>query len=159
MKLNPDCIRDILLYVEESTDLANMLSVDSGEVPDQLVDYTSAEIMYHIKQAELSGLIYVASWYMDGSCLIRYLLPSGHQFLANIREDTTWNKTKEIAQKVGSNSLDAIKQIASSVVVDSGCSSGFIITSIHIVSSAIPGSLAEPAMLKLFKQGILSPSS
>ena len=72
--------------------------------------------MYHVKQCELSNLLYVNSWYLDGSCLVKYLTPEGHQFLSNIREDNNWNKTKEIAASVGSNALDVIKDIASGVV-------------------------------------------
>lgn len=116
MKLNPDCVRDVLLYVENNTDLRHFVTISPMQVPDELNEYSIDEVMYHIKQAELSALISVSSWYVDGGCLIMYLLPEGHQFLANIREDTNWSKTKDIAKSVGSNSLDAIKQIATGVI-------------------------------------------
>ncbi|MRM90780.1 DUF2513 domain-containing protein [Faecalicatena contorta] len=116
MKLNPDCVRDVLLYVENNTDLKHFASISPLQMPDELSKYPADEVMYHIKQAELSALLDVPSWYLDGGCLIKYLLPEGHQFLANIREDTNWSKTKDIAKSVGSNSLDAIKQIAASVI-------------------------------------------
>lgn len=116
MKLNPDCVRDVLLYVENNTDLKHFASISPSQIPDELSNYPADEVMYHIKQAELSALIDVPSWYLDGGCLIKYLLPEGHQFLANIREDNNWNKTKDIAKSVGSNSLDAIKQIATGVI-------------------------------------------
>lgn len=116
MKLNPDCIRDILLYVESNTDLKHFLSISPKKFPEELSQYTDSEIMHHIKQAELSGLLIAPSWYLDGGCMIKYLLPEGRQFIANIREDTNWNKTKEIAKSVGSNSLDVLKQIASDVI-------------------------------------------
>lgn len=116
MKLNPDCIRDILIYVEQNTDLRHMLSLSETDIPDELNSYSGDEIMYHIKQAELSNLLLVPSWYLDGGCAIRYLLPDGHQFLSNIREDSNWNKTKDIAKSVGSNSLDTMKQIAAGVI-------------------------------------------
>ena len=41
---------------------------------------------------------------------------TGHQFLADIRSESTWNKTKSIAKNVGSESLHALKDIAVSVV-------------------------------------------
>nr|WP_242851552.1 DUF2513 domain-containing protein [Clostridium sp. DMHC 10] len=56
------------------------------------------------------------SWFLGGNCLIHDLSPYGHEFLANIRSDTNWSKTKEIASKVGSFSLDALSKIAVSVV-------------------------------------------
>lgn len=116
MKLNPDCVRDILLYVEDNTDLTHFVSISPLQIPDELNQYSADEVMYHIKQAELSSLLIVNSWYYNGECLISYLLPEGHQFLANIREDANWSKTKDIAKSVGSNSLDAIKQIATGVI-------------------------------------------
>lgn len=116
MKFNPDCIRDILLYTESNTDLKHFVSISPLQMPDELSKYSADEVMYHIKQAELSTLLDVSSWYLDGGCLIKYLLPDGHQLLANIREDNNWNKTKEIAKSVGSNSLDSLKQIATGVI-------------------------------------------
>ena len=40
----------------------------------------------------------------------------GHQFLANIRQDTNWNKVKTVAETVGSKSLDVLSNIASDVI-------------------------------------------
>lgn len=116
MKLNPDCIRDILLLVESETSLSDFLDIEPYNLHKSLSHYQPDEVMYHVKQCELSNLLYVNSWYLDGSCLVKYLTPEGHQFLSNIREDNNWNKTKEIAASVGSNALDVIKDIASGVV-------------------------------------------
>lgn len=116
MKLNPDCIRTILIFVEEHSDLKHFVTISPSELPNEFASYSPDEVMYHIKQAELSKFLDVPSWYLDGGCLIHYLLPDGHQFLANIREDNNWNKTKEIAKSTGSNSLDALKQIATSII-------------------------------------------
>lgn len=117
MKLNPDCIRDILLLVEHKTSLSNFLDIEPRKLPESLSNYQPDEVMYHIKQCELSGFLFVNSWYLDGSCLIKYLTPDGHKFLSDIREDSNWNKTKECAKKIGSDSLDALKQIASSIII------------------------------------------
>ncbi len=116
MKLNPDCIRDILLCVENGTSLKAPLSINYCNVPDVLSDYSFDEISYHAKQAELSGLISVMSWYYDGGFAIKYLLPAGHEFLSNIRNDSNWVKVKEISQKIGSSSLDVLKSIAANVI-------------------------------------------
>lgn len=116
MKLNPDCIRDILLLVEQNTSLEDSLDIESCNLPSALSVYSPAEVMYHIKQCELSELLFIGSWYFGGDCSIRYLSPEGHKFLENIRKDNNWNKTKEIAATVGSNALDVIKDISSGVV-------------------------------------------
>lgn len=116
MKLNPDCIRDILLTVEDNTSFGEFLEFEDSSNYKYLSSYTNDEVLYHIKQCELSGLLTKVSWFLGGSCLIHDLSPYGHEFLANIRSNTNWNKTKEITKKVGTTSLNAIIQIASNVI-------------------------------------------
>lgn len=116
MRLNPDCIRDILLLIEESCDGKNYFACPE-ELPESITQkYSLREIYYHVKQCELSGLLRDVQWFISGNCFIKDLSPAGHQFLADIRSDTNWNRTKEVAQKVGSTSLGAISKIASDVV-------------------------------------------
>ncbi|EJO5347306.1 DUF2513 domain-containing protein [Clostridium botulinum] len=116
MRLNPDCIRDILLTVEESTDFnSTMCYPDDYEL---LSKYSNNEVLYHIKQCELSELVTKVSWFIDSACNIHDLSPEGHKFLADIRSDTTWNKTKEISKKVGSSSISALKEIATGVITE-----------------------------------------
>lgn len=40
----------------------------------------------------------------------------GHEFLADIKSDTNWDKTKDIAKKVGSFSLNTLKDISVEVI-------------------------------------------
>ena len=116
MKLNPECIRDILLLVEDITSLGTFLRIESENIPETLNKYNFDEITYHIKQCELSGLFSKVDWFLSGSCMIHYLSPAGHQFLSDIRSDNAWNKTKQIAGNIGANSIDTIKQIATGVI-------------------------------------------
>ncbi|WP_017211824.1 DUF2513 domain-containing protein [Clostridium beijerinckii] len=133
MKLNPDCIRDILLTVEEITspssqfvfkgsdDTNDFLLDDESEdepeiIYEKLKSYTDEEILYHINQCELSGFFTEVNWCTGYLCFIEDLSPLGHQFLADIRSDTNWNKTKSIAKSVGSTSLSAIKDIAAKII-------------------------------------------
>lgn len=116
MRLNPDCIRDILLAVEENTSYSTAMEFSTYTQFDELKQYSTEEILYHIKQCELSGLLTRVDWFMGGGCLIHDLSPKGHEFLANIRSDNVWNKTKETAKSIGSFSLTALTQIAVSVV-------------------------------------------
>ncbi|MTW37801.1 DUF2513 domain-containing protein, partial [Streptococcus pneumoniae] len=53
---------------------------------------------------------------LDLSAIIIDLSPEAHEFLANIRQDTKWNKTKSIASKVGSFSLNVLKDISIEVI-------------------------------------------
>ncbi|WP_160688381.1 DUF2513 domain-containing protein [Clostridium sp. C2-6-12] len=135
MKLNPDCIRDILLTVEDTTSPSSVMAYRPSEnIYESLLDdeasitpkiehkrlkpYTDEEIQYHINQCELSGFFTEISWFCGNSCFIQDLSPLGHQFLADIRTDTNWNKTKDIAKKVGSSSLSTLKDISAQVIAE-----------------------------------------
>ena len=118
MKLNPDCIRDILLTVEEFTDFTRHLHYRMNEnTYPKLSNYSHEEIIYHVRQCSLSNLITKVSYYDAGeSIAIQDLSPLGHNFLADIRSDNIWEHTKTIAAKVGSVSLDALIQISTGVL-------------------------------------------
>lgn len=119
MKLNPDCIRDILLTVENTTDLHNWL--DYPKEADQcplLTFYKEEEVKYHINQCLLSGLLIGDISDLSFSFIIRDLSPKGHSFLADIRADTTWNKVKQAGKSLGIYSLDSLMKIASEVVAN-----------------------------------------
>ena len=114
MKLNPDCVRDILLTVEETSSFNRYTcySVDDMNF-DRLRKYSHEEIIYHIKQCNESHLISGVQSYDCGDEInIQDLTPSGHQFLANIRSETNWQKTKEIANKSGSVALNILETIS-----------------------------------------------
>lgn len=118
MKLNPDCIRDILIAIESmyynSTLSLSKLSTD-------LPQYTPEELNYHCIHLLDAGLINA-----DSVCIPKSVLPqigriydltfSGHQFLANIRSDNVWNGVKAVGSKIGACSLEAFTQIASNVI-------------------------------------------
>lgn len=117
MKLNNDCIRDILVSVE---------SLDFGEswiitdLSEKLPDYTEDQLEYHCIQLVNAGFLEASVYTPLGSPTyirqINDLTYQGHQFLADIRSEDTWNKTKSIAKSVGSESLHAIKDIAAGIV-------------------------------------------
>jgi hypothetical protein len=113
MRLNPDCIRDILLAAEEEIGFRKEMRYPG---PESLNKYSTDEVFYHINQCELSGLVVSVRRTLDPTYYIKDLSPKGHEFLANIRSDTVWNKTKENAKKVGSFSLDTLTKIAVNVI-------------------------------------------
>ena len=118
MKLNMDCIRDILIAVE-SMDYGDVYTV--SKLHDDISNYSEHELEYHCRQLIDAGFLDALAINVMGSpfpqvARIKDLTFSGHQFLADIRSDTTWNKTKDIAKSVGVESLHAIKDIAVGVV-------------------------------------------
>ncbi len=118
MKLNPDCIRDILISIESmeynSTYTISKLNTD-------LPQYSMEELNYHCLHLIDAGFITADSIDIAKSVLpqvgrIYDLTFSGHQFLANIRSDNVWTSVKDIGGKVGAYSLEAITQIASNII-------------------------------------------
>lgn len=116
MKLNPDCIRDILFVVENNATYSNDVSEETifKELGSK---YPREEILYHVRQCEHSGLFLQVVHYFGGFS-IQDLSPYGHQFINDIRQDNNWSKTKEIAKSVGSFSLDVLKDISSQVITN-----------------------------------------
>lgn len=93
MKLNPNCIRDILIAVEKHSDFHHKTEYKKEAPFDSLSAYSHEEIIYHIKQCEDSGLICDVHYYSGGIHTdIQDLSPKGHEFLANIRNDSVWKK-------------------------------------------------------------------
>lgn len=120
MKLNPDCIRDILLAVEESTDSTQDFHYIRDEhCHDQLRKYDHNEIYYHLKQCHMSGF-FTSFLPCDGGdiVIIRDLTPAGHAFLANIRNNTFWDKVKDIGNKIGTPALGSLLQIAENLATE-----------------------------------------
>lgn len=118
LKLNPDCIRDILITVE-SMEYNTVYTLTT--LCQNLSSYSKEELNYHCIQLIDAGLLNAKTINFLGQISpelwrIFDLTYSGHQFLADIRSDTTWNKTKQIAKSIGSESLHAIKDIAIGVV-------------------------------------------
>ena len=115
MHLSPDCMRDILLFVE-STPFRQKVAI---ETLYENLPYTQDEITYAcIKMIEADFIS--GNWNVpDGEITVYFISDirySGHQFLADIRSDNVWNNVKEIGKKVGSNSVSSIAQIASGVI-------------------------------------------
>ena len=115
MRLNPDCIRDILLFIESTTD-SNIRYVNFETILNALSQYDEDTIHYHILQIKNSELILELHFSGRNPFLIGDLSPKGHEFLENIRSDSNWNKTKEIAGNIGSFSINNLSQIAIGVV-------------------------------------------
>jgi len=113
MKLNPDCIRDILLTVEQIPDVHHHWDFDKETIPQLFPDYTFDEVIYHLRQCELHGFFINPSHSMGYEYYsVNDLSPAGHEFLANIRNDTFFNKVKSICKELGLNSLSDINHVA-----------------------------------------------
>lgn len=116
MRLDPDCIRDILLVVEDETTATHRTAYPSEKFDALDKKYSPDVVLYHVIQCVEYGYFRDAEELGSMGIVIPDLSPAGHEFLANIRKDTVWNGVKGVAEKVGATSLTALTQIASNVI-------------------------------------------
>ncbi len=116
MKLSPDCIRDILIIMEEQPFKKQM---DFDDLVPLLSSYSSDDIEYTCLKLKEAGFIHaITASDFTGETVVTLLdiTYTGHQFLNDIRSDTVWSNVKEVSKKVGSQSVSAISQIASGII-------------------------------------------
>ncbi len=119
MKLSHDCIRDLMLYLEQNLSYNDELEINNL----QLKDYSIDEIMYTTeKLSEADFLICDNSIEIDDEypiMLVNSITYKGHQFLDSIRDDKIWKNTKKTISKLASASLPIIQEVASSLIKSS----------------------------------------
>ena len=113
MKLNPDCVRDVLLSIESVTDCNTVWKYQKDKcIPNFLLTYSHEEIVYHVKQCKLANLITNLKQYdMYTALFVNDLTPAGHQFLDFARSSTIWEKVKSTSKKIGVASLPSLLEI------------------------------------------------
>lgn len=120
MKLNHDCIRDLLLYLEENLNLGSFLNISSEFNEDVLSSYSANDLIYTAQKLLEANYINAEIMHFMGtnipSVRIRSITYQGHQFLDNIRDDGVWKETKKIASKVSSASIKILSDIAAQVI-------------------------------------------
>ncbi len=121
MKLNYDCIRDILLTIEEILNRKDELILANFKFYKKLSKYNEDEIQYNA--LKLLQEEYVTGLKISGNnttTVLRLtdLTWSGHELLSDIRSETVFNQTKEkIIKSVGSTSLTIFQQLASTIAL------------------------------------------
>ena len=115
LKLNKDCIRDLLLYLEKNLDNKSDIQVRNIT----LNDYSNEELMYTAeKLIEAQFINAVNKWDITDSHIISVisLTYKGHEFLDTIRDNIVWSKTKSFLSKFTSTSIGLISNVASEVL-------------------------------------------
>ncbi|MED1303684.1 hypothetical protein BK704_28820 [[Bacillus thuringiensis] serovar konkukian] len=119
MKLNHDCVRDLLLTVED-TEHGVSLPLDDLFQEERLRPYSNNDVVYTVQRLKEAGYLNVvdANTYDGYEAFINHITWNGHQFLDNIRDKTVWEKTKEKASIVGSVSLPILSELAKTYIAD-----------------------------------------
>lgn len=118
MVLNCDCVRAVMLYIEENqTYKADRIDGSKPEIylerilletmlqeHDLLSRFARDDIRYSVSQSLESGLLKgsVVPNYMT---IISDITPKGHEFLAALKNETVWKQVKDSAKKLGGVSL------------------------------------------------------
>lgn len=122
MKLNHDCVRQVLLDLEKNLDLPNIeKSYEEAISPSTFEKYGEKTVEYSLLQ--LINVHYVDGVPLYGSnvllsCSVSSITWDGHQFLDTIRDSKIWKKTKGILSHLESASITFASNVASSVLSD-----------------------------------------
>lgn len=103
MKRDNDLIRELLFRLEREEDYIS----NSFVVHDDLSEEERREVG-HIMLLADQGFVALSGKYGDQVRITNL----GHDFLAAIRDETVWNKTKEAAQTAGAATLGVIFDLA-----------------------------------------------
>ncbi|MBQ9097097.1 MAG: DUF2513 domain-containing protein [Clostridia bacterium] len=117
MKLNHDCIRKTLLYLEETLDCYNSLDLSDFATNG----FSKEDTLYSISKLKEAGFISasIGEDIIDGiSITVHEITWEGHKFLDTIRDNRVWSETKNILSKVSSCSISFISTIASQVLTN-----------------------------------------
>lgn len=134
MKLNYECLRKVLLTLEETLDLDDEFDYEPltlneiVEIPTLSNEFPRKDIAYCVYKLGEAELILCnlprAVKSNKGTFLYRTdyevnaLTYKGHEFASQIRQDTVWNKTSKILGKVGVCTIKVISDIAADVIAN-----------------------------------------
>ncbi|MCT6891898.1 MAG: DUF2513 domain-containing protein [Lactobacillus sp.] len=121
MRLNQDCVRSVMLFIEDKNEFGSFLDLDNFLSAKELREYKPEEIKYVLaKLSETNYLHDRIEWvnneiaeYSTGA-----LTWEGHKFLDTIRDNKVWSKTKKITNKFASVSISMVENIASQVITN-----------------------------------------
>lgn len=119
MKLNHECVRELMLLIEENLNYS--VYIDTKVV--EIKGFTTEEIVYTADKLLEAGYITAKRHtYMGGDHIPQIDITSitweGHKFLDTVRDNKVWKSTKSIISKFSSVSITMIENIASNVIVE-----------------------------------------
>ncbi len=125
MTLDADCLRDVLIYLEDNLTLSDngvYNNISTYTICGGLSDkYTHPQIRYTVDRLEEAGFIKTCfNGVKDGAKIkqVYAITYEGHIFLDSIKPASAWSKIKSIASKIGYVSVPILSNAASSVLTD-----------------------------------------
>lgn len=114
MKLIHDCVRDVMLYVEEN--LTDNKLMDIEVISKDLPKYSLEDITYTCKKLDEAGYLMISPLSMD-CYFVKEMTYNGHLFLDDIRDDGVWKEVKSKSSKIASVSLPILQKLAASLIL------------------------------------------
>ncbi|RFA36197.1 hypothetical protein CAI16_05235 [Virgibacillus dokdonensis] len=119
MKLNQECVRSVLLELEEKLTLNDVLTLHQFEKFETYQKFGYDTFAYTL--TKLIEAKYIKGSVAHGSnqiidILITSITWEGHLFLDNIRDNAIWSKTKDAVKSLSSVSLPLLSNVATSVI-------------------------------------------
>lgn len=121
MKLNQDCVRDVMLYIEDKAVFGDFLYLDEFLSADELSKYDENTIKYTLAKLDETDYLNSSIQWTNGDIYTfntGMITWNGHKFLDTIRDNQVWSKTKSITKGFTSVSISLVENIASKVISD-----------------------------------------
>ncbi|MFS7433169.1 DUF2513 domain-containing protein [Carnobacterium maltaromaticum] len=123
MKLNHECVREMLLSIEEIPYQQARLGLAFYEIikSSRLSIFSQEDLEYTIIQlvdaSYIDGVITFdhAQNIMDD---LKHMTWEGHKFLDTIRDNKVWTDTKKVTSKFSSVSITMVETVASNVLTN-----------------------------------------
>ena len=135
MTLDPECVRDVMIYLEDhlvlcrdedgidNTRTYQFLEVSTHQLCEdtELVDrYGEDNIVYTVLQLWRNQMILLEEDLNPGEEFYHLhvidITWQGHEFLGNVRSDTVWKQVSTVAKKAGVFSVKGLFQVAGAVI-------------------------------------------
>lgn len=122
MKLDHDCVRDLLLFLEktanvkvDSDECIEIEAVWFSEICSGLTQYPKEVVFYALQKLDEGGYIDASIFPADDAIenlCVNSITYAGHEFLDGIRSKKRWDFIKKGLRVVGSYSLSTASSIA-----------------------------------------------
>ena len=118
MKLNHDCVRKLLICLEENLEtkangLPEGLKLSHIEDVDELSEFSQEDIYYSARKLVEARYIEVASKEAaPRAMIIKEIAWNGHDYLDSIRDSKVWHEVKTRTKDLSGVALDVVKSLA-----------------------------------------------
>ena len=127
MELNHDCVREVLLYIEEQQPVGKKMywkdfshEFDSTYDQSKIEDFSDDDLRYCLERL-------IDAQYLDGdyslsaegtlvSLTVKNITWEGHTFLDNIRDPEIWKDTKTVVSHLKSVSIGMLSEISTTIL-------------------------------------------